>query len=73
MRLITGATAKSNIEALYSDTNFIPMKSRVENSMLVVMVKILKGLCRTYLSNLVSVHDVSQARYELQLMCLGPA
>ena len=66
MRLITGATAKSNREALYRDTNFIPMKSRVKNSMLVVMYKILKGLCPTYLSNLVSVNDVSQALYNFR-------
>ena len=66
MRLITGATAKSNIVALFRDTNFIPMKSRVKNSMSVVMYKILKGLCPTYLSDLVSVNDVSQARYNFR-------
>ena len=66
MRLITGVTAKSNIKALYRDTNFIPMKSRVKNSMLVVMYKSLKGLCPTYLSNLVCVNDVSQARYNFR-------
>ena len=42
------------------------MKSRVENCMLVVMHKILKGLCPTYFSNLVSVNDVNQARYNFR-------
>ena len=66
MRLITGATVKSNTEALYRDAKFIPIKSRVANSMLIVMYKILKGLCPTYLSNLVSVNHVSQARYNFR-------
>ena len=55
-----------NIEPLYRDTNFISTKSRDENWMSIVMYKVLKGLCPTYLSNCVSVIDVSQARYNFR-------
>ena len=44
MTLITGATAKSNTEVLSIDTDFISMKFRFENCMLVVIHKLLKGL-----------------------------
>ncbi len=65
MRLITGATARSNIENLYKDTMLPPLQTLVENRMLVFMFKILKNLCPSYLTNLVSINE-TDGIYELR-------
>ena len=54
MRLITGATARSNIMSLYNETKLITLQQRITNTMLTLMYKILHNLCPTYLSNLVN-------------------
>ena len=52
MRLITGATARSNIAKLYEDTSFCPFKTRCENAMLKMMYKIKNDLAPSYLKDL---------------------
>ena len=60
MRLITGATARSNISLLYNETNFTSIQQRAANSMLILMYKIRNGICPTYLSNLVHENEQRQ-------------
>ena len=66
MRLITGATSRSNIAKLYSDTEFKSIKTICTNAMLVMIYKIQNHFCPDYLHVLLpqTVHDIS--RYELR-------
>ena len=57
LRVITGATARSNILALYNDTGFVTLQVRITNSMLVLMWKMRNGLCPSYLSDLVHSNE----------------
>jgi len=57
MRLITGATARSNKKSLYNETKLITLQQRITNTMLTLMYKILHNLCPTYLSNLVKPNE----------------
>ena len=67
MRLITGATARSNIESLYEETKFVPIDKLLDNRTLVFMYKILHGLCPPSLLNLIELnHNISEAHYNLR-------
>ena len=61
MRLITGATARSNIANLYTDTGFSNIRSICDNAMLIMMYKMKNNTCPTYLQNLLppTVEEVS--------------
>ena len=64
MRLITGATARSNRLKLYQEIPFLTIKQRVSNTILTMMFKIKSGLCPTYLSNLIILNE--QPRYNFR-------
>ena len=49
IRLIAGATARSNIVNLYHEVNFQTIGTRIQNSSLNMMYKIVNGLAPTYL------------------------
>ena len=68
MRLITGATAKSSIAALYKDTTFLTIATRCEISQLVMFFKIQNGLAPFYLCDLLplDVNNTAGGRYELR-------
>ena len=57
MRLVTGATARSNINNLYKDCNWVTIKDQIDGSSLKMMFKIVNGLAPEYLSNLVDKTD----------------
>ena len=53
MRLVTGATARSSIQALYVETGWSTLGERREVQALCFMYKIMNGLAPTYLMNIV--------------------
>ena len=65
-RLITGATARSNIVSLYDEVNFQTVGTRIQNSSLIMMYKIVNELAPTYLLNLITKED-DDRRYNLRL------
>ena len=65
MRLITGATARSNIANLYEECNWMSVKDRIDNASLVMMYKVLNGLMPTYLSDLVQ-HEEEHRPYNFR-------
>ena len=56
MRLISGATARSHIENLYMEFNWLTIQERINIASLTIMYKIINGYSPTYLSNLIE-HD----------------
>ncbi len=52
MRLITGATAHCNITNLYTETNYMPVRNRIDKSMLIMIFKIKHGFASPYLVEL---------------------
>ena len=65
IRLITGATARSNIVKLYEEVSFQSIQTRIDNASLSMMYKIVNGSAPIYLSNLVINEDVNR-RYNLR-------
>ena len=65
MRLITGATARSNIAALYVETHFQTVKERIDFSIVCMMYKLMNGLCPSYLHNLL-LSNPERERYSLR-------
>jgi len=56
MRLITGATKRSNINLLYKETGFLSTRTRVHNAMLKLMYNIFNGNCPDYLNSLFTIN-----------------
>ena len=52
MRLVTGATAKSNIKKLYTETTWHEISKRIDDSSLIMLYKIKNNLAPQYLVNL---------------------
>ena len=65
MRLITGATARSNIAKLYSETNFQTFESRTNDAMLCMMYKIVHRSAPPYLTNILELNDANP-RYSMR-------
>ena len=65
MRLVTGATARSNIANLYEECNWLSVKERIDNASLIMMYKVLNGLTPAYLSDLVQ-HEGQQKPYNFR-------
>ena len=57
LRLITGATAQSNIAKLYEDTNFETMRCRTDAAMSSMMYKIVHRSAPNYLSDLIELNE----------------
>ena len=52
MRLICGATARSNIANLYAETSMLSISERRDHSMLIMLYKIKNGMAPDYLLNI---------------------
>ena len=59
MRLIAGATARSHIDNLYKECNWLSIQKRIDIASLTMMYKIINGYSPLYLSNLID-QDVNQ-------------
>ena len=66
MRLITGATAKSNIAKLYEDTRWQTLKDRRDYNMLVMVYKIKNNLAPSYLFDLLPPETREYTTYNLR-------
>ena len=53
MRLVSGAPFRSNISLLYNELGWQKLSDRREHHVLVMMFKIMTGLCLTYLRDLI--------------------
>ena len=53
LRLITGATARSNIVNLYEEVNYHDIRTRIDNASLIVMYKVVNEIAPSYLCNLI--------------------
>ena len=65
LRLITGATARSNISNLYKETNLPTFQKKCNNAMLCFMYKIVHRIAPTYLLNLIEPYEEAP-RYNLR-------
>mgnify|MGYP001591838763 CR=1 FL=1 len=66
MRLITGATARSNIANLYDETSWRSISDRCDTAMLIMMFKVKNNLCPEYLSQLLPPENIENRRYNLR-------
>ena len=62
MRIVTGATEKSNIALLYEDLNWSPLDVRRKTHCLTLMYKILNGQTPDYLQTLIPNRQNDQGR-----------
>ena len=66
MRLITGATAKSNIANLYSETSWQTFSGKRDDSMLKMFYKIKSNIAPGYLAELLPAPNPNAVRYNLR-------
>ena len=66
MRLISGATANSNIHNLYIETALISIRERAENAMLIMLFKVIISMCPLYLTDLLPHFNHQDIRYNLR-------
>ena len=66
MRLITGATARSNIANVYEETKFMSISERRDLSMLIMVYKIKNGLTPGYLVDIMPRENHEYIRYNLR-------
>ena len=66
MRLVTGATARSNIVNLYHEKNWQSIASRHKYSCLVMLYRIVNDLTPTYLNDLLPIQNIERTRYNLR-------
>ena len=66
MRLIVGATAKSNILKLYGESGWLPTQTRLENSKVTMIFKIKNHLAPNYLEELLPDEVQHQTMYNLR-------
>ena len=66
LRLITGATARSNISFLYKETSFISIRERIDQLSLTMMYKIKNDLAPEYLRLLLPEENNETIRYNLR-------
>ncbi len=66
MRLVTGATARSNIANLYDETSFMSVSERRDYSMLVMLYKIKTGVAPDYLIDLLPRENHEYICYNLR-------
>ncbi len=66
LRLITGATARSNISLLYDETKMPRLSQRREEAMLVMLYGIKNNLSPSYLSDLIPPDNKDQISYNLR-------
>ena len=66
MRLVTGATARSNIANLYKETSFLSIRERRDNATLIMLYKIKNNLAPDYLFHLIPQENHELIRYNLR-------
>ena len=66
LRIITGATARSNVNLTYSEVNWHPLRERRVNHSLIMMYKIINGLAPEYLANLMPGYIRDETQYNLR-------
>ena len=66
MRLITGATARSNIANVYREASFLSVSERRDNSMLLMFYKIKNGLAPSYLTDIAPHENQETIAYNLR-------
>ena len=66
MRLVTGATARSNIRKLYEETAWIPIRQKCENAMVIMMFKMKNNLSPDYLYDLLPEMNNEVIHYNLR-------
>ena len=66
MRLVTGATARSNIANLYYDTCWYSIPERCRMASLIMMYKVKYNLCPEYLHELLPPENFEIIRYNLR-------
>ena len=66
MRLITGATARSNIAELYKETAFLSIRDRIDNLTLTMLYKTKNNLSPGYLTTLLPNSNQEANRYNLR-------
>jgi len=66
MRLVTGATARSNIANLYLETGWQSIIDRRNNAMLVMLYKIKNNIAPEYLQELIPPENHEYIRYNLR-------
>ena len=66
MRLVTGATARSNIANLFEETSWQSFSDRKDDAMLIMMYKIKKGLAPNYLTEILPKENQEINRYNLR-------
>ena len=66
MRLLTGATARSNIANLYTETSFMSVSERRDHSMLVMLYKIKNDMAPEYLKDILPCENNKFIGYNLR-------
>jgi len=66
MRLVIGATARSNIANLYTETSWQSMMDRRNKAMLIMLYKIKNNLAPIYLQHLIPPENYEHIRYNLR-------
>ena len=66
MRLVTGATARSNIANLYTETCWKSLNERWETASLIMMFKMKNKMCPEYLTNLLPPENNETIGYNLR-------
>ena len=65
MRLVTGATARSILSNLKSETGWISFRQKCNDSMLTTLFKIKNDLAPAYLTNLLQAENKTIVQYNL--------
>ena len=66
MRLVTGATSRSNIQKLYAETGWLSIRSRIDMAMIVMLFKIKNHLSPNYLFELLPQQNATYICYSLR-------
>ena len=66
LRLITGATAKSNISQLYIESGWLTTQQRLDNAKLTMIFKIKNSLAPSYLTELLPPEVQARTTYNLR-------
>ena len=66
MRLVTGATARSNISKLFRETCWSSFGEKRDEAMLIMMFKVKNNLAPNYLTELLPPENRDQNRYNLR-------
>ena len=66
MRIVTGATARSNIAKLYEEVAWTKLHDRINNTKVIMVYKLVNNLSSPTLANLILKPEVQERRYEMR-------